>query len=239
MPIFSIKEDNHLFRSFPVKEWEQIFPFIESVELSLNQVLYEPKMKMSHVYFPATALVSLLVSFADGFSVETALIGNEGLIGISVFMGGESSSNRAVVQYKGLAYRIKSSIILEMFHSSISLMHLFLRYTQALITQKSQISACNRHHSLNQRLCRLLLLSMDRSRGDELTLTHELLASLLGVRREGITEAAHELQSEGLIHYSRGHIKILDRDGLEDQTCECYQVIKKEYARLLPEKLAV
>ena len=239
MPTLSIKEDNHLFRSFPDKEWEQILPFIEPVELSLDQVLYEPKMKMSHVYFPATALVSLLVSFADGFSVETALIGNEGLIGISVFMGGESSSNRAVVQNKGLAYRIKSTIILEMFHSSIPLMHLFLRYTQALITQKSQISACNRHHSLNQRLCRLLLLSMDRSRGDELTLTHELLSTLLGVRREGITEAAHELQSEGLIHYSRGHIKILDRQGLEDQTCECYQVIKKEYARLLPEKLAV
>lgn len=234
-----IKEQNYLFHSIPSIEWERLLPHIELIELPLGKVLYEPGTKMSHVYFPSTAIVSLLYALENGSSAEIAIVGNEGVVGISIFMGGESTSSRAVVQSAGLGYRVKSSLILEEFNRSGPVMHLFLRYTQALITQMSQTAVCNRHHTLDQQFCRWLLLSLDRLPSNELVMTQELIANMLGVRREGVTEAALKVQKAGLIKYARGRITILDRTGLEKRTCECYQVVKTEYDRLLPEKMAI
>lgn len=215
-----------------------LLPHLEPIELNLGEVLYEPGTKMGYVYFPATAIVSLLYEMEDGSSAEIAIVGNEGVIGISIFMGGESTSSRAVVQSAGHGYRVKSNLLLEAFNRSEALMHLLLRYTQALITQMSQTAVCNRHHTLDQQLCRWLLLSLDRLPSNEVVMTQGLIANMLGVRREGVTEAACRLQKAGLIKYARGHITILDRSGLERRTCECYKVVKDEYKRLLPECLA-
>jgi CRP-like cAMP-binding protein len=202
-------------------------------------VLYESGRTLSHAYFPTTAIVSLLFVLEDGDSAEIAVVGNEGVVGVSLFMGGESTPSRAVVQSAGRGLRLTSSAIKEAFNRNGLVMHLMLRYTQALITQMSQTAACNRHHTLDKQLCRWLLLSMDRLRGNELVMTQELIANMLGVRREGVTEAALKLQAAGLIQYARGHITILDRPGLERRTCECYAVLKKEYDRLLPDLMAV
>jgi CRP-like cAMP-binding protein len=209
------------------------------VPLPLGQVLYESGCTMSHVYFPTDAIVSLLYVMADGASAEIAVVGNEGVVGISLFMGGGSTPSRAVVQSAGQGWRLRAAAIRDEFNDSAPVMHLLLRYTQALITQMAQTAVCNRHHVLDQQLCRWLLLSLDRLGGDELRMTQELIANMLGVRREGVTEAALKLQRDGLIRYSRGHITVLDRAGLEARTCECYEVVKKEYARLLPDLTAV
>ena len=204
--------------------------------MPLGQVLYESGRQMSHVYFPATAIVSLLYVMEDGSSAEIAVVGNEGLVGISLFMGGETTPSRAVVQSAGEGWRLRARTVKEEFERPGPVMHLMLRYTQALITQMAQTAVCNRHHSLDQQLCRWLLLSLDRLHGNELVMTQELIANMLGVRREGVTEAALKLQRRGLIRYARGHITVLDRPGLEASTCECYAVVKKEYDRLLNDK---
>lgn len=220
-------------------EWNRFLPHLEEVELPLGKVLYEPGTKMSYVYFPCTAIVSILYELANGSSAEIAVVGFEGLVGISIFMGGESTSTRAVVQSAGYGYRIKSNFLLDAFNQSRPLEHLLLRYTQALMTQTSQTAVCNRHHTLDQQFCRWLLLSLDRLKTNELVMTQELIANMLGVRREGVTEAALKVQKAGLICYSRGHITVLDRAGLESRTCECYKVVKREYDRLLPKELAI
>jgi CRP-like cAMP-binding protein len=200
----------------------------------LGDVLYESGSTLSHVYFPTTAIVSLLYVMENGASAEIAVAGNEGIIGISLFMGGESTPSRAVVQSAGHAVRMAAETLKEEFNRSGPVLHLLLRYTQALLTQMAQTAVCNRHHSLHQQLCRWLLLSLDRLQGDELVMTQELIANMLGVRREGVTEGALKLQQAGIIRYARGHITVLDRAGLERCTCECYAVVKKEYDRLLP-----
>jgi CRP-like cAMP-binding protein len=202
-------------------------------------VLYESGGTLSHVYFPTTAIVSLLYVMENGASAEIAVVGNEGIVGISLFMGGDSTSSRAVVQSAGTGFRLKAQTLMNEFDRAGPVLHLLLRYTQALITQMAQTAVCNRHHSLDQQLCRWLLLSLDRLQGNELVMTQELIANMLGVRREGVTEGALKLQQVGLIRYARGHITVLDRDGLEKRTCECYAVVKSEYDRLLPEKTAV
>jgi CRP-like cAMP-binding protein len=230
---------NELLASMPVPEWERIGDQLEPVDLSLGQVLYESGSKMSHVYFPTTAIVSLLYVMEDGASAEIAVVGREGVVGIALFMGGETTPSRAVVQSAGTGYRLGSRVMKDEFNRSGPVMHLMLRYTQALITQMAQTAVCNRHHSLDQQLCRWLLLSLDRLRGDDLVMTQELIANMLGVRREGVTAAALTLQKLGLIRYARGHITVLDRPGLEARVCECYAVVKTEYDRLLPHKLAV
>ena len=206
--------------------------------MTLGQVLHESGGVQSHVYFPTTCLVSLLYQLEDGASAEIAIVGNEGLVGISLFMGGGSTTSRAVVQSAGEAYRLPSAMLQEEFKLG-PVLHLFLRYTQALITQMTQTAVCNRHHSLDQQLCRWLLLSLDRLPGNELAMTQELIANMLGVRREGVTEAALKLQRSDLIRYARGHITVIDRPGLERRSCECYAVVKKEYDRLLPDIEAV
>jgi CRP-like cAMP-binding protein len=200
--------------------------------------LYESGDQLQHVYFPTASIVSLLYVMADGASAEIAVVGNEGIIGIALFMGGETMPNRAVVQSAGHAYRLRGQVLKEEFNRAGELQHLLLRYTQALLTQMSQTAVCNRHHSVDQQLCRWLLLSLDRLPSNELTMTQELIANMLGVRREGVTEAAGKLQAAGLIHYSRGHIKVLDRSRLEKRACECYQVVKTEFDRLLPYAIA-
>ena len=230
---------NHLLAALPEADWRRWQPQLEWVPLPLGQVLYESGCTMSHVYFPTDAIVSLLYVMADGASAEIAVVGNEGVVGISLFMGGGSTPSRAVVQSAGQGWRLRASAIRDEFNDSAPVMHLLLRYTQALITQMAQTAVCNRHHMLDQQLCRWLLLSLDRLGGDELRMTQELIANMLGVRREGVTEAALKLQRDGLIRYSRGHITVLDRAGLEARTCECYEVVKKEYARLLPDLTAV
>jgi CRP-like cAMP-binding protein len=213
-------------------------PQLELVELTLGEVLHESGGTLSHVVFPTTAIVSLLYVMENGASAEIAVVGNEGVVGISLFMGGESTPSRAVVQSAGQGFRLSSSAIKEEF-KRMPVLHLMLRYTQALITQMSQTAVCNRHHSLDEQLCRWLLLSLDRLDGNELRMTQELIANMLGVRREGVTESALKLQKAGLIRYARGHISVLDRPGLERRTCECYGVVRKEYDRLLPDKTAV
>jgi hypothetical protein len=235
----ALKDRNYLFHCIPDKEWERLVPYVEQVSLPLSKVLYEPGTKMNYVYFPSTAIVSLLYALENGSAAEIAVVGNEGIVGISIFMGGESTSSRAVVQSAGMGYRVPSKLILNEFNNAGSVMHLLLRYTQALITQMSQTAVCNRHHSLDQQFCRWLLLSLDRLTSNELVMTQELIANMLGVRREGVTEAALKVQKAGFIKYLRGHITILDRKGLENRTCECYAVVKAEYDRLLPNKLAV
>ena len=229
---------NHLLAALSVAEWQRWQPQLQHVALPLGQVLYESGGTMSHVYFPTTAIVSLLYVMENGASAEIAVVGNEGLVGISLFMGGESTPSRAVVQSAGQGFRLTSSAIKEEFNRA-PVLHLLLRYTQALITQMAQTAVCNRHHSLDQQLCRWLLLSLDRLQGSELVMTQELISNMLGVRREGVTEGGLKLQQAGLIRYSRGRISVLDRPGLEKRTCECYQVVKTEYDRLLPATLAV
>jgi CRP-like cAMP-binding protein len=227
--------ENHLLAALPDAEWQRWLPQLERVEMPLGQVLYESGGTLSHVYFPTTAIVSLLYVMENGASAEIAVVGNEGIVGISLFMGGDSTSSRAVVQSAGLGFRLKAQIMKDDFNRAGPVLHLLLRYTQALITQMAQTAVCNRHHSLDQQLCRWLLLSLDRLQGNELVMTQELIANMLGVRREGVTEGALKLQHAGLIRYARGHISVLDRDGLQKRSCECYAVVKKEYDRLLPE----
>ncbi|MEJ6022121.1 Crp/Fnr family transcriptional regulator [Ramlibacter sp. PS4R-6] len=210
-------------------------PVMESVRLDLGQALYEPGVTLAHAYFPVTALVSLLYVMESGASTEIAVIGNDGIVGISLFMGGGSTSSRAVVQSAGAALRLPVADLMSEFSRGTLTSHLLLRYTQALITQMTQTAACNRHHAIDQQLCRWLLLSLDRLPGTELVMTQELISNMLGVRREGVTEAASRLQRAGLIRYSRGRIQVLDRAGLERRACECYEVVRKEYCRLLPE----
>ena len=229
---------NHLLSCLPAAEWQRWAPQLEAVDLPLGRVLYESGVALGHVYFPTTAIVSLLYVMEDGASAEIAVVGNEGLVGVSLFMGGETTPSRAVVQSAGRGFRLRAAALKDEFSRSSAVLHLLLRYTQALITQMAQTAVCNRHHSLDQQLCRWLLLSLDRLSGSELVMTQELIANMLGVRREGVTEAALKLQKAGLIRYARGHITALDRPGLEARSCECYAVVKKEYDRLLPERLA-
>lgn len=229
---------NRLLAALPETEWQHLMPHLEWVDLPLGKVIYESGTTLSHVYFPTTAIVSLLYVMENGSSAEIAVAGNEGIVGISLFMGGESTTSRAVVQSAGEGFRLNAKILTTEFNRSEPLMHLLLRYTQALITQMSQTAVCNRHHSIDQQLCRWLLLSLDRLSSNELVMTQELIANMLGVRREGVTEEALKLQKAGLIRYVRGHITILDRAGLEKRSCECYAVVKKEYDRLLPSTIA-
>jgi len=229
---------NHLLDALPAVDRARWDAALEAVELPLGQVLYESGRALSHVYFPTTAIISLLYVMENGASAEIAVVGNEGVVGIALFMGGESTPSRAVVQSAGAGLRMRSQMIKTEFSDSLPVMHLMLRYTQALITQMAQTAVCNRHHSLDQQLCRWMLLSLDRLSGNELVMTQELIANMLGVRREGVTEAALKLQAAGLIRYARGHITVLDRPGLEHRTCECYAVVKKEYDRLLPIRVA-
>jgi CRP-like cAMP-binding protein len=230
--------DNFLLAALPDPEWQRWQSLLEKVEMPLGQVLYEPGTTLAHVYFPTTSIVSLLYVMENGASAEIAVVGNEGLVGVALFMGGESTPSRAVVQSAGHGLRLKAQLMKEEFNRAGPVLHLLLRYTQALITQMAQTAACNRHHTLDQQLCRWLLLSLDRLGTNELAMTQELIANMLGVRREGVTEAALELQEAGLIRYARGRITVLDRPGLEKRTCECYAVVKREYDRLLPERLA-
>jgi CRP-like cAMP-binding protein len=225
---------NHLLAALPLSESERLYSYLELVPLRLGEILYESGDQLQHVYFPTRSIVSLLYVMADGASAEIAVVGNEGIIGIALFMGGETMPNRAVVQSAGHAYRLRGQLLKEEFNRAGELQHLLLRYTQALLTQMSQTAVCNRHHSVDQQLCRWLLLSLDRLPTNELVMTQELIANMLGVRREGVTEAAGKLQSAGLIHYSRGHIIVLDRSRLEARACECYHVVKTEFDRLLP-----
>jgi CRP-like cAMP-binding protein len=226
-------QQNHLLASLPDDVLARWTPLLEPIDMPLGSVLYESGLELSHVYFPTTSIVSLLYVMENGASAEIAVAGHEGLVGISLFMGGGTTPSRAVVQSAGRGYRMKSETIKAEFkHPPV--MHLLLRYTQALITQMAQTAVCNRHHSLDQQLCRWLLLSLDRLNSRELKMTQELIANMLGVRREGVTEGAMKLQKAALISYARGRIIVLDRKGLEERSCECYEVVKKEYDRLLP-----
>ena len=229
---------NDLLAALPEADYERLSPSLELVALPLGRAVYESGERLDYVYCPTDCIVSLLSVTHDGSSAELALAGNEGLVGIASFMGGETTSSRAVVQNAGHAYRVPSAVIRREFDRGGALQLLLLRYTQALITQMAQTAVCNRHHSLEQQLCRWLLLSLDRLQASELVMTQELIANMLGVRREGVTEAAANLQRAGLIQYRRGHITVVDRAGLEQRTCECYAVVRKEYERLLPVKTA-
>jgi len=228
---------NHLLAALPADEYARLRPNLELVPMPLGAALYEPGSRMRHVYFPTTSIVSLLCVMEDGASAEIAVVGNEGIVGVSLFMGGETTPSRAVVQSAGHAYRLKGQLLKEEFYRAGPMQRLLLRYTQALLTQMAQTAVCNRHHSLDQQLCRWLLLSLDRLPSNELIMTQELIANMLGVRREGVTEAARNVQKAGLIDYRRGHITVLDRAGLEARACECYAVVKRECDRLLPEAL--
>jgi CRP-like cAMP-binding protein len=224
---------NKLLAVLPADVFDRISSRLELIELPLGTVLYESGGHLHYVYFPTTAIVSLLYVLENGSSAEIAVVGNEGILGISLFMGGETTPSRAVVQSAGYGYRLEGSRLKSEFARGGAVMHLLLRYTQALITQMTQTAVCNRHHSVDQQLCRWLLLSLDRLESNSLTMTQELIANMLGVRREGVTEAAGKLQRAGLIKYSRGRIEVLDRPGLEKAVCECYQVVKIEFDRLL------
>lgn len=232
-PIFHTGQ-NDLIAAFSGKEWSLIADHLELVALPLGEVLYEPGITMRYVYFPTSAIISLLYVMEDGYSAEIAVVGKEGLLGIPLLLGGESTSSRAVVQSGGYGFRIKAELLKNEFNRCGLIHDVLLRYTQALMTQMTQTAACNRHHSLEQQLCRWLLLSLDRLPTNKLLMTQELIASMLGVRRAGVTEVAGKLQRAGLIKYRRGHIEVTDRDGLETKVCECYAVVKKEYDRLLP-----
>jgi len=235
MPTPHSPKQNHLLAALPATEFERLSPHLELVPMPLGEILYEPGGQLRHVYFPTTSIVSLLYVFADGASAESAVVGNDGILGISLFMGGETTPSQAVVQSAGYGYRLEAQLLKQEFHRPKSVLHLLLlRYTQALITQMTQTAVCNRHHSVEQQLCRWLLLSLDRLSSNELTMTQELIANMLGVRRESVTEAAVHLQAAGMILYSRGSITVLDRLKLEKKVCECYAVVKKEYDRLLP-----
>jgi CRP-like cAMP-binding protein len=233
-PASQIPQQNHLLAALPASDYERLAPHLELIPLKLGEVLYEPGVQLRYVYFPTTSIVSLLYVMEDGASAEIAIVGNEGILGISLFMGGETTPSRAVVQSAGYGYRLKAQLLKDEFQRFGPMLHLLLRYTQALITQMAQTAVCNRHHSVDQQLCRWLLLSLDRLESNELSMTQELIANMLGVRREGVTEAAGKLQDAGLISYRRGRITVLDRPGLEARSCECYQVVKKELDRLLP-----
>ncbi|KVO61191.1 Crp/Fnr family transcriptional regulator [Burkholderia stagnalis] len=227
--------ENHLLAALPVEDLAHISPQLVLVDMPLGKVLYESGGALSHVYFPTTSIVSLLYVMEDGSSAEIAIVGNDGLIGIALFMGGETTPSRAIVQSAGHAYRLDARILKEEFRRGGSMQRLLLRYTQALITQMAQTAVCNRHHSIDQQLCRWLLLSLDRLPSSELKMTQELIANMLGVRRSGVTEAALKLQDAGLIRYNYGHIEVLDRSGLEKRVCECYGVVRREFDRLLPD----
>ena len=235
---FHVLSQNDLLATLPGDELERLHYHLELVPLPLGEVIYESGGKLSHLYFPTTAIVSLLYVTEDGASAEISIVGNEGVIGVAIFMGGGTMPNMAVVQSAGYAYRLKAQLLEQEFNRSLPMRHLLLRYTQALLTQMAQTAVCNRHHSIEQQLCRWLLLSFDRLPSNELVMTQELISNMLGVRREGITDAARKLQSTGLIAYRRGHITLLDRSGLEKKICECYSVVKREYDRLLPDRIA-
>jgi CRP-like cAMP-binding protein len=234
MPVISDPRENQLLAALKGPEWAEWGPHLELVDLPLGQVLSEPSSKLTHVYFPTSCIVSLLYVTAEGDSAEIAVVGHEGIVGVSLFMGGETTPSRAIVQSSGKAFRLKGSVMMKEFSRAGPVMHLLLRYTQALITQMSQTAVCNRHHTLDQQLCRWLLLSLDCLKSNELVMTQELIANMLGVRREGVTEVAGVLHKTGLIDYRRGRITVIDRGRLEKRTCECYAVVKKEYDRLLP-----
>jgi CRP-like cAMP-binding protein len=225
---------NHLLDALPAGDYERIASHLELIAMPLGDVLYESGAKLQNVYFPTTCILSLLYVLEDGASAEIAVVGNEGILGISLFMGGDTTPSRAVVQSAGHAFRLRADLLKDEFGRFGPTMHLLLRYTQALITQMAQTAVCNRHHSIDQQLCRWLLLSLDRLASNELSMTQELIGNMLGVRREGVTEAAGKLQRAGLIHYQRGQITVLDRAGVEARCCECYQVVKAEFDRLLP-----
>ena len=230
---------NRLLAVLPEENYQALLPFLEPVALPLGMVVYESGGVQGYVYFPTSGIVSLLYVLADGASAEIAVTGCEGLVGIALFMGGETTPSRAVVQSAGHGFRLKAAELKKQFENGGALQHVLLRYTQALITQMTQTAVCNRHHAVDQQLCRWLLLSLDRLSGSELVMTQELIANMLGVRREGVTEAAGKLQAEGLIRYSRGRISVIDRPQLEARVCECYAVVKKEYDRLFPEHVTV
>lgn len=228
---------NSLLAALPSAEYERIAVHLELVSMKLGEVLYEPGGKMRHVYFPTTAIVSLLYVMRDGDSAEMAIVGRDGILGVSIFMGGDTTTSRAVVQSAGFGYRMKVDLLKEEFERFGPTMQLLLRYTQALLTQMGQTAVCNRHHTIDEQLCRWLLLSLDRLGSNELSMTQELIANMLGVRREGVTQAAGALQDDGLIRYSRGKITVLDRPRLEARACECYAVVKAEFDRLLPSRI--
>jgi CRP-like cAMP-binding protein len=232
-------KQNHLLAALPAEDYARLLPDLELMAMPLGWAVYESGAHMAFLYFPTTSIVSLLYVMESGGSAEIAITGNEGLVGISLFMGGETTPSRAVVQSAGNGYRLKASVLKKEFALGGNLQHLSLRYTQALITQMAQTAVCNRHHSVDQQLCRWLLLSLDRLESNELIMTQELIANMLGVRREGVTEAAGKLQAAGLIHYRRGKITVVDRPKLEQRVCECYRVVKNEFDRLLPYKLPV
>ena len=232
------RRKNQLLAALPEAELQRWVPHLEPVDMRLGEVLYEAGSTLTHVYFPTTAIVSLLYVMQNGESAEIAVVGNDGLVGVSLFMGGDSTSSRALIQSAGGAFRLPAPLMKEEFNRGGPVLHLFLRYTQALITQMVQTAACNRHHSLDQQLCRWLLLSLDRLQGTEMVMTQALIAHMLGVPLMGATEGALKLQTAGLIDYTQGRIRVLDRGGLEQRTCECYAVVKKEYDRLLPQQLA-
>jgi CRP-like cAMP-binding protein len=233
MTTFLNPRQNHLLAALPENEYRRLAPDLEAVQLEQGQVLYESGGRLQHMYFPTTAIVALLYVLENGASAEIAVVGNEGLLGVSLFMGGDTTPSRAVVQNAGHAYRVPAALLKDEFNRAGPVLRLLLRYTQALITQMTQTAVCNRHHAIEQQLCRWLLLSLERLPGDELVMTQELIANMLGVRREGVTVAAGKLQRAGLIRYTRGHIQVLDRQGLEAAVCECYGVVKLEYDRLL------
>jgi CRP-like cAMP-binding protein len=225
---------NHLLAALPMAEFERLVAHLELVPMPLGELLYEPGGQLQHAYFPTTAIVSLHYVMESGASAETAGVGNEGVVGISLFMGGDTTPSSAVVQTAGHAYRLEDRLLMQEFNRAGLMQRMLLRYTQALMTQMTQTAACYRHHSIEQQLCRWLLLTLDRlPSNNELIMTHELVASMLGVRREGISEAAGKLQQAGFIRYRRGHITVLERSGLETRVCECYTVVKKELSRLL------
>jgi CRP-like cAMP-binding protein len=238
MKVSTNPKHNLLIAALPHDQWQRWLPHLEHVQLHLGQVLYEAGDTLSHVYFPTTAIVSLLYVMHNGDSAEIAVVGNEGVIGVSLFMGGESTSSRARVQSAGGAFRLTAPLMKEEFSRGGPVLNLLLRYTQALMTQMVQTAACNKHHSLDQQLCRWLLLSIDRLQGTEMLMTQELIANMLGVSTETAIGGARTLQNAGLIDYASGRILVLDRAGLEQRACECYGVVKKEYDRLLPDKLA-
>ncbi|WP_175772534.1 Crp/Fnr family transcriptional regulator [Paraburkholderia phenazinium] len=226
---------NNLLAVLPDAELARMAPHLVLVDMPLGQVVYESGDRLDHVYFPTTCIVSLLYVMEDGASAEIAIVGNEGMIGISIFMGGETTPSRAIVQSAGQAYQLDPRVLKDEFRRAGPVQRVLLRYTQALITQMAQTAVCNRHHSIDQHLCRWLLLSLDRLSSNELKMTQELIANMLGVRRPGVSEAAMKLQEAGLIRYSYGHIEVLDRRGLEKRVCECYSVVKREFDRLLPD----
>ncbi len=224
---------NHLLAALPAAEFERLLPHLELVPMPLGEALYESGGRLQHVYFPTTSIVSLLYVLENGASAEIAVVGNEGILGVSLFMGGETTPSRAVVQSAGYGYRLKAHLLKQEFNRAGPVLHLLLRYTQYLITQMTQTAVCNRHHTLEQQLCRWLLLSLDRLSGDAMIMTQDLIANMLGVRRDGVTESAGKLQRAGLIRYTRGRVEVTDRPGLERAVCECYAVVKQEYDRLL------